>query len=193
MILEYERKEFPAPWIDVNKAFDESFADALLSYFPSEVYSIDYDGRRSCTNDFRTFVNRDTNIELVEMFKDWDTSESREFFSEISGQDCSDGTLRIELCQDSSGFYLDKHIDIPEKYITLQVYLGEGDETWGTSIYNNNDLYHTNKFIHNTGWMSFKGSPLIHGIEKGVINGIRRSVIINYVIGDWNDTDQLYY
>ena len=193
MILEYERKNYPAPWIEVTKAFDEEFADALLSYFPSEIYSTDYDGRRSCTNNFRTFVNKDNNPQLTEMFKDWDTSTSRDFFSEISGVDCSDGILRVELCQDSTGFYLNKHIDIPEKYITLQVYLGDGDESWGTSIYDNDKLYHTNKFIHNTGWMSFIGSPLIHGIEKNVINGVRRSIIINYVIDDWNDTDQLYY
>lgn len=193
MILEYQQKDYPSPWAEVTKAFDDSFANKLLDFFPSTVETIDYDGRRSCTNNFRTFVNRDTSSELTDMFKEWDTHHARDFFSDISGVDCSSGILRIELCQDGPGFFLDKHIDIPEKFITLQVYLGEGDVGWGTSIYNNNILYHTNKFIHNTGWLSYKGSPLIHGIEKNVVTGIRRSIIINYVVDQWTDTNQLYY
>jgi hypothetical protein len=54
-------------------------------------------------------------------------------------------------------------------------------------------LFYTNEFRHNTGWMSFGGSPLIHGVEKNAqVDGARRSIIINYVVGDWKDTHQLY-
>lgn len=186
-------KTDPAPWVEVKRAFDDDFANMLLDHFP-EPYSVDYNGERACTNKFRKFITRTDTPELAEIFKHWDTAESRDYFTEISGRDCSQGLLRIELCQDGPGFYLDKHIDINEKLITLQVYLGEGDISWGTTIYNaDHTIYHTNEFRHNTGWMSFKESPLLHGVEKSVaVNGQRRSIIINYVVGDWRDTDQLY-
>lgn len=192
MILEYQKLDYPSPWVDVPLAFPKEFADDILKHFPQENPVGDYDGTRSSNNSFRMFVNRYTNKELTVMFEPWDTVESRLFFTQLTGVDCSDGLLRIELCQDYSGFYLHKHIDIPEKYITLQIYLGDGDESWGTSIYDNSKLYKTNSFKHNSGWLSYRDSALIHGIEKNTITGIRRSIIINYVIPTWRDTDQLY-
>lgn len=192
MLREVKQRNDPAPWVEVNLAFEDDFANSLLDHFP-QPYSVDYTGARECTNKFRKFVTRKQTPELAEVFRHWDTPQSRDYFSKISNRDCSDGRLRIELCQDNAGFYLDQHIDINEKLITLQVYLGEGDISWGTSIYNpDHTLYHTNKFIHNTGWMSFMESPLWHGVEASSITGLRRSIIINYVVGDWIDIHQLY-
>jgi hypothetical protein len=193
MLRNIERKNDPAPWCDVKLAFDDNFAEMLLEHFP-QPYSVDYTGARSCTNKFRKFVTRVETPELAKMFEDWQHDDCREYFTNISGNDCSTGHLRIELCMDGPGFYLDRHIDIPEKLITLQVYLGEGNDTWGTSIYDaQHKLFYTNEFRHNTGWMSFGGSPLIHGVEKNAqVDGARRSIIINYVVGDWKDTHQLY-
>ena len=34
------------------------------------------------------------------------------------------GKLRIELCADASGFWLEEHVDISEKLMTLQIYSG---------------------------------------------------------------------
>jgi len=183
----------PAPWLDVQLAFDQKFADTLLEHFPAS-YEVEYEGTRSCTNKFRKFVTKKNTPALAEMWRDWDTQHARDYFTQLSGNDCSTGRLRIELAQDGPGFYLDKHIDVPEKIITLQIYLGEGDIGWGTSIYDaNHNLVYTNEFIHNTGWMSYGGSPLIHGVEKSsAVDGDRRSILINYVVGDWRDTDQLY-
>jgi hypothetical protein len=102
--------------------------------------------------------------------------------------------LRVELCQDGPGFYLDRHIDIPEKLITLQIYLGGGSDSWGTSLYDNDTgkLVHTNLFKHNTGWLTWAYGNVLHGVEKNMVDDTRRSVIINYVAGDWKDLDQLY-
>jgi hypothetical protein len=195
MLHSVEYMNDPAPWVNVHHAFDEDFANMLLDHFP-EPYSVEYTGTREVTNKFRKFITRKDTPELAEVFAHWDTTESRDYFTEISRRDCSDGKLRVELCQDNAGFYLDKHIDINEKLITLQVYLGDGHPSWGTTIYNaDHSHYYTNEFRHNTGWMSFKDSPLWHGVEKSAAvasSGLRRSIIINYVHGDWRDTHQLY-
>lgn len=195
MIKDWEYKTEPAPWCDVKLAFEEDFANMLLDHFP-EPYHVEYTGARECTNKYRKFITREDTPDLSKLFSNWDTQESRDFFTNVSKRDCSDGKLRIELCQDNAGFYLDKHIDINEKLITLQVYLGDGHPSWGTTIYNaDHSHYYTNEFRHNTGWMSFKDSPLWHGVEKSAevaSSGLRRSIIINYVSGNWMDTHQLY-
>ena len=40
--------------------------------------------------------------------------------------------------------------------------------------------------------MSTCNSRLIHGVEQNLVDGIRKSVIINYVVGNWRDKEQLY-
>ena len=193
MLIEYERHTYPGDWVSVSHAFNYNFVTDLMEFFP-EPYIIDYDGRRACTNEVRTFANREATPELAAYFSDWDTDHARQFFTDVSGVDCSAGRLRVELCQDGPGFYLDRHIDIPEKLITLQVYLGGGSDSWGTSLYDNDTgkLVHTNLFKHNTGWLTWAHGNVLHGVEKNMVDDTRRSVIINYVAGDWKDLDQLY-
>jgi len=179
-------------WTRINKAFSDDFADKLMTLFPQPVF-VDYVGKRDGANDIRTFITRKSTPEFAKLFDDWNTTDARAYFTEVSGVDCSNGQLRIEACQDGPGFYLENHIDIPEKLMTLQIYLGEGDSIWGTSLYNNDQtLYNLVEFKHNTGYLFSKTSQLIHGVTKGAVTGIRRSILINYVVGDWNDTDQLY-
>ena len=83
-------------------------------------------------------------------------------------------------------------LDIPEKLITMQIYLQGGKPAWGTSIYRKVGIFQTVPFVHNTGWLSLNKSPLIHGVRENVVDGIRKSVIINYVVGEWRDKEQLY-
>ena len=76
--------------------------------------------------------------------------------------------------------------------MTLQVYIGSGNSVWGTTIYSQPDVVYKNlPFIHNTGWLSVLGEPVLHGVMKNKVDGYRKSVIINYVT-DWKDTEQLY-
>ena len=60
-------------------------------------------------------------------------------------------------------------------------------------FYNSNkEIVYTVPFRRNEGWLSHNKSPLVHGVEKKVVDGIRRSVIINYINGNWRDKSQLY-
>lgn len=193
MLTETERQTIPGDWVSVKTAFRVPLAEKLLKFFP-DPSDIDHDGRRASSNEFRTFITRDQTPQLADFFQDWDTAEAREYFTALTGVDCSAGKLRIELCQDTAGFYLERHYDIPEKLITLQVYLGHGPYNWGTSFYDNDtrELVFTNRYRHNSGWLTWANGKILHGVEPGIVNGLRRSIIINYVVGDWQDTDQLY-
>lgn len=193
MILEYTFDESPADWFHITKCFPDEFARTLLKLYPEPKSLDSYSGKRDGANEFRTFVTEKTPV-AHKIFAPWNTEYAKQMFTEISGVDCSRGHLRIELCQDVDGFWLERHIDIPEKLITLQIYLGDGDINWGTSIYfpRKGNIYRTVPFRHNEGWMTIAGSPLVHGVEQNMVDGLRKSVIINYVVGDWKDTDQLY-
>ncbi len=106
------------------------------------------------------------------------------------------GFLRIEYCQDTAGFWLEPHTDIGVKLFTMLVYLSTdpGSEKWGTDIFDEN-LNHvaTAPYQFNWGLIFIPGANTWHGFRKRPINGVRRSLIVNYVKGEWRDRHQLAY
>mgnify|MGYP003118483270 CR=1 FL=1 len=145
-------------------------------------------GERDHFNQHRVFITRESKF-----FSRFNSEKTRKALSKITGVECYNGKLRIEYCVDSSGFFLKKHYDIPEKLITLQTYLGDGRVNWGTTLYNDDKTYNRLvPFIHNTGWLVGNNTKLLHGVKHNSISGTRHSLIINYVVGDWKDTDQLW-
>ena len=190
MLNKYTEYGLPHHWLLVDEVFTHQQLQDINSMFCDPEIT-EFNGKRSAQNQFRQFVTRDNDINNT--FADWDTDQSRAFFTELTGVDCSDGKLRVELCQDLPGFYLNNHVDIPEKLITLLVYIGDGELYWGTSIFDDDGEYiRTVPFKNNCGWMSHKNAPVVHGVRENVIDNLRKSVIVNYVIGNWKDTDQLY-
>lgn len=190
--ISYTTNSSPDTWFHIHKCFTPSIADKLLTFFPDHEEK-PITGKREGANKFRQFVSKQRTPELAKIFADFETQALRHHFSDITGVDCTQGHLRIELCQDGPGFYLDTHVDIPEKLITLQIYLGTGKEDWGTTLYYPQGAVHrTVPFLHNSGWMGHKDAPLLHGVIKEKVDGLRKSVIINYVVGNWRDTEQLY-
>jgi len=188
--IKYESNQNPEQWFLITQCFIDP--DKLLEYFPNDIHFSENGKRDGIHSLFRTFVKKDT--PLGKLFKDFESRQFRLHLSDITGVDCTVGDLRIELCQEGPGFYLERHVDIPEKILTMQIYLGEGnEENWGTSFYTSQGvLYTTVPFKHNTGWMTTMNNPLIHGVEQNKVDGIRKSVIINYVAGNWRDKEQLY-
>lgn len=106
------------------------------------------------------------------------------------------GFLRIEYCQDTAGFWLEPHTDIGAKLLTLQVYLSTdpGSEDWGTDILDENmNRVATAPYHFNWGLIFIPGVDTWHGFRKRPIDGVRRSLIVNYVKGEWRDRHQLAY
>jgi len=191
MLKKYEEFHYPGHWFLVNQAFDDNTIEKIHSLFTNNPLITKFDGRRAAANEFRQFITRDNDTDRI--FAPLDTPGARAYFTEITGVDCSEGKLRVELCQDAPGFYLENHIDIPEKLLTLLVFVGEGPLYWGTSIFDeDNEYVRTVPFRHNAGWLTHKNAEIVHGVRENTIDGLRKSVIINYVVGDWRDTEQLY-
>ena len=104
--------------------------------------------------------------------------------------------LRIEYCQDREGFWLEPHTDIGAKKFTMLVYLSETDDagSWGTDIYDN-DLRHLGQAPggFNKGLIFIPGHDTWHGVEKRHYSGVRKSIIVNYVIPEWRSRHELAY
>jgi hypothetical protein len=124
-----------------------------------------------------------TNGHIAELFN---SNEVKDFFSNIVNVDLHLARTRLELCVDMPGFSLEPHIDIPEKLLTLQLYIS-GEMHCGT------DLYPIRvPFITNTGWLIKNNPNTLHGFEKRHFTKNRVSLILNYVNSNWWDVDQLF-
>ena len=104
--------------------------------------------------------------------------------------------LRIEFAQDINGFWLEPHTDLGVKVFTMLLYLSTDaqHEALGTDIYDN-DKKHTgcSPFTPNGAMIFVPGNNTYHGFEPRQINGVRKSVIINYVTNEWKAREQLAF
>lgn len=112
------------------------------------------------------------------------------------GTDLNGSYLRIEYAQDTDGFWLEPHTDLGVKLFTMLLYLsdGEGHEELGTDIYDA-DKNHVGKspFAPGAAMVFIPGNDTYHGFEKRPINGVRKSIIINYVTDEWRAREQLAF
>lgn len=104
--------------------------------------------------------------------------------------------LRIEYCQDRNGFWLEPHTDIGAKLFTMLIYLSDSapGEEWGTDIHAGPGKHAaTIPFRRNHGLIFLPSSESWHGFAPRPITGIRRSLIINYVIPGWRARHELAF
>ena len=107
-----------------------------------------------------------------------------------------DTFLRLEYAQDVDGFWLQPHTDLGVKKFTCLIYLSEGPghETLGTDIYETPEKHFgVSPFKRGAAMIFVPGDNTWHGFEKRPIEGVRRSVILNYVTHDWKAREQLSY
>ena len=130
---------------------------------------------------------------LAEALQDPETVGMIEKFS---GSDLEGTYLRIEYGQDTDGFWLEPHTDIGVKAFTMLLYLSDdkGHEELGTDIYADKDTRVTKSpFTPNLAMIFVPSNDTWHGVEPRKINGVRKSLIINYVTQDWRAREQLAY
>jgi len=104
--------------------------------------------------------------------------------------------LRIEYCQDRDGFWLEPHTDIGAKKLTLLIYLSAdpGAENWGTDIYDGRQNWVGRAaFRRNAGLAFLPAGDTWHGFQKRPIEGIRKSLIVNYVDAAWRSRHELSF
>ncbi len=115
--------------------------------------------------------------------------------SNIYGIDLSGTYLRIEFAQDGEGFWLEPHTDIGVKAFTMLVYLSEEQEVGlGTDIYSDpSTMVSRSPFGPGRALVFVPSDNTYHGFTKRPIEGIRKSIIINYVTNEWRAREQLAF
>lgn len=104
--------------------------------------------------------------------------------------------LRVEYAQDTDGFWLEPHTDLGVKTFTMLLYLSKDPShaNLGTDIYDT-EKKHVGRspFAPNSAMIFVPSDITYHGFEPRKINGVRKSIIINYVTNDWRAREQLAY
>jgi hypothetical protein len=104
--------------------------------------------------------------------------------------------LRVEAAQDTDGFWLEPHSDLGVKTFTMLLYMSKHPQhrTLGTDIYDA-DKKHvgSSPFAPNAAMVFVPSNITFHGFEPRKIEGVRKSVIINYVTDEWRAREQLAF
>ena len=104
--------------------------------------------------------------------------------------------LRVEYGQDTDGFWLEPHTDLGVKTFTMLLYMSKDPQhrTLGTDIYNEDKTHlGSSPFAPNAAMVFVPSDSTYHGFEKRRIEGVRKSVIINYVTDEWRAREQLAF
>jgi hypothetical protein len=104
--------------------------------------------------------------------------------------------LRVEFAQDTDGFWLEPHTDLGVKTFTMLLYMSPdpAHADLGTDIYDQ-DRKHVGRspFAPNAALVFVPSNITYHGFEARRIEGVRKSVIINYVTDEWRAREQLAF
>jgi hypothetical protein len=111
------------------------------------------------------------------------------------GTSLAQSFLRIEYAMDTDGFWLEPHTDIGPKRFTMLVYLSrEIGAYFGTDLYYDKATHSRSvPYASNTALVFVPSARTWHGLEKKPIEGVRRSIIINYVSADFRSREQLCF
>lgn len=158
-----------------------------------------FDGRREANNSTRVYFSPENQQKYAvcrDVANTYRDPAVIAHLEELTGTDLSQGHLRIEYCQDIDGFWLEPHLDISVKLITMLVYLSPEPELSdaGTDVYDatpDHNLVATSPFGMGKGLIFVPGTDTWHGFTKRPIHGLRKSIIINFVTSDWKNVQEL--
>lgn len=194
-----EERAWPfAHWV-LDDVLPPSVCAALLAWDPGvDAHGGDTGGRRDVRNGRRVFVTPETRREpgldlLARMF---DAAEARDAISARCGARLAGTALRLELCLDTDGFWLEPHTDIGAKKLTLLIALstGAGAAEWGTDLMTADGKPAARASgAFNSGLMFVPGDESWHGFVRRPIQGLRRSLIVNFVSSEWRALGELAF
>ena len=104
--------------------------------------------------------------------------------------------LRVEFAQDTDGFWLEPHTDLGVKLFTFLLYLSKdkSHSDLGTDIYDAEKRHVSRSpFASNAAMVFVPSNITYHGFQPRKIEGVRKSVIINYVTNEWRAREQLAF
>ncbi len=183
----------------------------LKGVFPAEVYEElkampfpvmeigDVSGTREAHNSDRVYFSGG-NLEkfekvraAAEAFQD---PEIVTLLADVFGANLDDTFVRIEYAQDTDGFWLKPHTDIGVKMFTMLIYMSDdpSHSDLGTDIYADENTHAgRSSFEPNSAMIFVPATNTWHGFERRPIEGVRRSIIVNYVTPEWRAREQLAF
>ncbi len=195
------RQSFARPYLHhlLERVFPDDVSDALaeLPFAPPVLNGVS--GKRELHNDQRSYFDASGVARFPIMGAVAEALQSTRIVTAIHrafDAPIDDTFLRLEYAQDVDGFWLQPHTDLGVKKFTCLIYLsdGPGHENLGTDIYESPDKHFgVSPFKRGAAMIFVPGDDTWHGFEKRPIEGVRRSVILNYVTHDWRAREQLSY
>lgn len=185
-------------WL-LQRCMPEDALDQLLALpFPAPDLG-GVSGRRELHNATRKYFDGENRAKFAvcegfaQAFQDKRvTHKIAEHFGAKLGSTC----LRVEYAQDIDGFWLEPHTDLGVKTFTLLLYLSKdaAHSDLGTDIYDR-DKKHVGRapFAPNAAMVFVPSDATYHGFEPRRIEGVRKSVIVNYVTAQWRAREQLAF
>ena len=156
-------------------------------------------GRRETHNALRvhatptTFATYPVLGNIAEMLQEGPAIEA---IQRVCGVDLAGTSLRIEYCRDTEGFWLEPHTDIGVKRFTMLIYLsdGPGSEAWGTDVLEGPDRFvRSAPYRRNGGLIFIPATNTWHGFRRRPIDGVRKSLMVNYVGPEWRSRHELAF
>ncbi len=196
---EGERNDEPYTHWNLTRCIPEDVLDEILA-LPLEAPDLEgVSGKRELHNKTRTYFDVENQkrfpccAALSEALQDKRvTGRVAQHF----GTDLDGTYLRIEYAQDTGGFWLEPHSDLGVKNFTMLLYLSKdpSHRELGTDIYDaDKKRVGRSLFEPNSALVFIPADDTFHGFEKRAIDGVRKSIIINYVTDEWRAREQLAF
>jgi hypothetical protein len=194
-----KRNAAPYPHWFLTRCLPQAVADEItvLPFPAPELGGIS--GKREVHNATRKYFDAENKAKYAacnsfcEAFQDKRVTGAIEktFGTKLSGS-----YLRVEYAQDIDGFWLEPHTDLGVKVFPMLLYLSKdaSHADLGTDIYDTNKTPIGRSPFEPNGAMIFVPSGITyHGFEGRRIEGVRKSVIVNYVTNEWRAREQLSF
>lgn len=158
---------------------------------------MDFNGTREANNQSRVYFNpafRAAFPVADRIASALDGSKLRAILSAETGRDYADDLLRVEYTLDTDGFWLEPHVDIAVKRMTMLIYLSDDPalEDAGTDIYDADGReVGRAPYGPGLGMIFLPGKDTWHGFSRRPIRGLRRSLIVNFVTAEWRARHEL--
>ena len=193
-------REYPFTHWCFDNVLPRPICEALTAWHPGDwAVAGDVGGRRETRNADRVFINekaRRRNDRLNWLAEYFNAIPMRQSFENICQVVLKKAALRLELCLDKNGFWLEPHTDIGAKKLTLLVSLSEGKNAheWGTDLMTLDGKPVVRASGHfNSGILFVPSCQTWHGFVRRPIDGVRRTLIVNFVDETWRSVHELAF
>ena len=194
-----ERNETPYRHWNLSACLPSDILDDIID-LPFEAPELGgVSGKRELHNATRTYFDVENRAEFPSCAKFSEAFQDKRITGAVEerfGTNLEGTYLRIEYAQDAGGFWLEPHSDLGVKNFTMLLYLSkdEAHKDLGTDIYDA-EKKHAGRspFVPGSALVFVPADDTFHGFEPRTIEGVRKSLIINYVTDEWRAREQLAY